>query len=93
MRSRYTAYVRRDSAYLLSTWDPSTRPAAVELDDTVWLGLEVTSREAGGEDDNAGVVAFVAHYQDADGAVASLQETSRFVREGGFWLYVDGDVR
>jgi len=91
MRSRYTAYVRRDRAYLLSTWHPSTRPVNLELDDTVWLGLEVVSRGAGGEEDGAGVVAFVARHQDTDGAVASLAETSRFVRERGSWLYVDGD--
>ncbi len=93
MRSRYTAYVRRNPAYLLSTWHPSTRPADLELDDTVWLGLEVLSSEAGGDGDAAGVVAFVAHHQDADGVVGSLAETSRFVRADGAWLYVDGDVR
>jgi len=29
---------------------------------------------------------------DADGARGALRETSRFVREGGAWYYVDGDV-
>lgn len=26
MRARYSAYVRRDVAYLLASWHPSTRP-------------------------------------------------------------------
>jgi SEC-C motif-containing protein len=91
MRSRYTAYVRRNHAYLLSTWHPSTRPTDLDLDDSVWLGLEVLASDAGREDDVEGVVAFVAHHQDADGAVAALEETSRFVREEGAWLYVNGD--
>ncbi|WP_291379633.1 YchJ family metal-binding protein [Demequina sp.] len=92
MRSRYTAYVRRDAGYLLRTWHPSTRPADVTFDEAVWLGLEVLSTEAGRADDATGVVEFVAHFQGADGVVASLVETSRFVREDGSWLYVDGDI-
>src|SRR5690606_37462745 len=34
MRSRYTAFVSRDSAYLLDTWHPSTRPARLGLKNT-----------------------------------------------------------
>lgn len=92
MRSRYTAYVRRDEAYLVSTWHPSTRPAALGLDDTVWLGLDVLRTEGGGEGDATGVVEFEARYVGGGGAVATLRESSRFTRQGGAWLYVDGDV-
>lgn len=92
MRSRYTAYVRRDLPYLLRTWHPSTRPAALGLDHTAWLGLEVIAADAGGPDDDAGVVTFVASYEGADGSVETLRETSRFVREDCSWLYVDGDI-
>ena len=31
MRSRYTAYVLRDAAYLQASWHPSTRPAQLGL--------------------------------------------------------------
>ena len=94
MRSRYTAYVRRDEAYLLRTWEASHRPTALDLDgdDTVWLGLEVVSTEAGGADDARGVVSFVAQYENGDGSVATMRETSRFRRTDGAWVYVDGDV-
>ena len=92
MRSRYTAYVRRDEPYLLRTWHPSTRPAALGLDDTVWLGLEVVSTEAVGVDDARGVVAFIARYENTDGSFATMRETSRFLREAGVWVYLDGDV-
>ena len=37
------------------------------------------------------VVEFVARYRVAGRAVR-LHETSRFVREGGLWFYVDGDL-
>ena len=39
----------------------------------------------------APVVEFVARYRVAGRAVR-LHETSRFVREGGRWFYVDGDL-
>ena len=47
MRSRYSAYVLKLEAYLLATWHPSTRPAALDLatDNTKWLGLEVRKHQ------------------------------------------------
>ena len=92
MRSRYTAYGRRDEAYLLRTWHPSTRPASLGLDEEIeWLGLEILRTEAGGPEDREGLVEFVARYR-ANGQHGSLQEASRFVREEGHWLYVDGKI-
>lgn len=88
MRSRYTAYVTGDVAYLLATWHPSTRPSALELDpDLVWRSLEVIRTERGGPLDREGVVEFAARYS-AGGERGVLRETSRFVREDR-WRYVD----
>ena len=92
MRSRYTAYVRRDEAYLLRTWEASHRPESLDLDDARWLGLEVLETEAGGADDSRGIVEFVAHYEDGAGAVNAVRERSRFARVDGAWVYVDGDL-
>ena len=88
MRSRYTAYVTGDVAYLLATWHPSTRPAAPELDpDLAWRSLEVMRTERGGPLDREGVVEFRARY--AVGTERGvLHETSRFMREDR-WYYVD----
>jgi SEC-C motif-containing protein len=94
MRSRYSAYVRGDEAYLLATWHPSTRPAVLDLAEdtaTKWLGLEITRTEAGGEQDERGSVEFVARYK-VGGRAHRLHEVSRFVREEGRWYYVDGEV-
>ncbi len=91
MRSRYTAYVRRDTGHLLRSWHPSTAPETVDVNDAVWLGLDVVDTQAGGPDDATGVVAFVARYQRPDGSLEELRETSRFVRERGEWFYVDGE--
>lgn len=89
MRSRYTAYVRRDGAYLMRTCHPSTRPAGLDLDGAIWLGLDVLAVENGGGTDHAGVVEFAATYEEADGSVEVLRETSRFVRHEGAWVYLD----
>ena len=92
MRSRYTAYVRRDEAYLLRTWKASRRPKSLDLDPTIWLGLEILSTDAGGANDAHGTVDFVAHYEGAKGAVAVVRERSQFKRVGGAWVYVDGET-
>jgi SEC-C motif-containing protein len=93
MRSRYTAYVLRREDHLLGTWQADTRPASLELEDESgrkWLGLEIKRHEQG-EPDRA-LVEFVARYKVA-GRAHRLHEVSRFVREAGRWLYVDGDIR
>ena len=91
MRSRYTAFVLERADYLQATWHPSTRPSALDFEPGAkWLGLEVRSHRPTGED--RAEVEFVARYRTGGRAVR-LHETSRFVREGGRWFYVDGDLR
>lgn len=87
MRSRYSAYVLGLLKYLLATWHPSTAPGDLELPPLKWLGLEVRHAQDMGD---AGVVEFVARYRD-NGRGGRLHEISRFVREDGLWLYIDGD--
>ena len=48
MRSRYSAFVEQDEAWLLNTWHPATRPSRVRFNAAQrWLGLSVKHREAG----------------------------------------------
>lgn len=90
MRSRYCAFVVGDEAYLLATWDRSTRPSSVSpVAGAKWLGLEI--REVRAVDGSNAQVEFVARYRTAAGAVR-LHERSRFVRRDGRWYYVEGDV-
>ncbi|HEY8608574.1 MAG TPA: YchJ family metal-binding protein [Noviherbaspirillum sp.] len=88
MRSRYTAYTRRDEAYLKHTWHPETRPAEdlTQDDGGKWLGLEVRRHE---QDGDSAIVEFVARYK-VGGRAHRMHEVSRFRREGGKWFYVDG---
>ena len=105
MRSRYTAYVMGDEAYLRATWHPSTRPEEPIIDNNEkmqWLGLEIKSalrlrqRKADlPEQIDQDTVEFVARFR-VNGRANRLHEVSRFVREpatpGGVprWFYVDG---
>jgi SEC-C motif-containing protein len=91
MRSRYSAYVLELADYLRDTWHPSTRLAEpLRFGEGVrWLGLEVR-RHVQADADHA-TVEFVARSKQG-GRAARLHETSRFVRENGRWLYLDGDT-
>lgn len=92
MRSRYSAFVRGDAAYLLATWHPSTRPASLDLESGVrWLGLEVRGHRVTGPD--RAEVEFVARSRPpGSGPAHRLHERSRFVRESGRWYYLDGVI-
>lgn len=90
MRSRYTAFVRERADYLLATWHPSHRPASLDFDAAAqWLGLEVRGHWVQNADHAE--VEFVARHR-LGGRAVRLHERSRFVREGGRWYYVDGDM-
>jgi len=92
MRSRYTAFAVGDAEYLLASWHPDTRPVSIDLDDEQrWLHLTIESSSGGGPFDTEGMVEFTAVYRTPDGR-GRLHERSRFVREDGRWLYVDGVV-
>ena len=90
MRSRYTAYVLADEAYLRATWDPATCPNEPLIDSGIkWIGLEVRASQHEGDE---GTVEFIARAK-VGGRARRLHETSRFVRRDGRWLYVDGDFK
>jgi len=91
MRSRYSAFVLGRADYLLASWHASTRPAILDLESgTKWLGLEVRGHRL--VDADHAEVEFVARSRVA-GRGQRLHERSRFVREGGRWFYVDGEMQ
>ncbi|MCW8841542.1 MAG: YchJ family metal-binding protein [Gammaproteobacteria bacterium] len=89
MRSRYCAYVLKLGDYLSATWHPSSRPQGLDIshDETPWQRLQIIDTVAGSENDDEGVVEFAAYF-----AGGQLHERSRFVKEGGQWFYVDGEL-
>ena len=97
MRSRYTAFVRGAVDYLLATHDTSTR-ATVDraaltafCRETGWLGLEIVDVVRGGEQDDDGIVEFIARGVNNRRPFAQ-RERSRFRRVDGRWFYVDGTM-
>lgn len=98
MRSRYTAFVRGAIDYLIDTHHPKTR-ASVDRNgiaqwsrDTAWQGLEIVATERGGENDDEGIVEFIARGVTR-GTPFAQRERSRFRREDGAWYYVDGTIK
>jgi len=90
MRSRYSAFAVGDDDYLSRSWHSSTRPPELRTDRSQrWTGLEILGRSGGGLLDREGSVEFRASWTDS-GRVGSLHENSRFVREGGHWVYLTG---
>ncbi|OAN33840.1 zinc-binding protein [Plantibacter sp. H53] len=93
MRSRFSAFAVGDPEYLLRTWHPSTKPASLELDDSLrWYRLDIVATSRGGVLDTEGMVEFVAHHKvpGVRGSAGSQHERSRFSKDTGAWTYVDG---
>lgn len=94
MRSRYSAFVLCDIDHLERTHAPETRgnfnraEAERFASEVEWLGLEIISSS---ESNDTGMVEFHARFCQ-NGHESGQHELSRFKRQDGCWLYVDGDV-
>jgi SEC-C motif-containing protein len=88
MRSRYTAYVLENEAYLLATWHRTTRPEALNLANnpikTKWIRLEILDST---QQTHTGTVSFVAYYKE-NGRLLKMAENSHFVFENQQSYYV-----
>ena len=96
MRSRFSAYAVAKVDYLLKTTEATER-AKIDRDDLTnycrnvkCVSLKIVSAEKGGPGDETGTVKFHASLQ-VQGKRQLHIELSRFVREEGAWVYVDGD--
>ncbi|KQT37821.1 YchJ family protein [Methylophilus sp. Leaf414] len=93
MRSRYSAYALKLPEYILHTWHQDTQPKSLTQEDLggiKWLKLQVLSHEQ--PDADTAFVKFVATFQSAKQKKEQLTEYSRFSRESGQWLYIDGQA-
>ena len=97
MRSRFTAYSLGRADYLAATTCAEER-AKLDVEELTryckavkCISLRILGTEAGGKDDEAGVVTFHAKLM-INGKRMLHREKSRFVREEGHWAYVDGDT-
>jgi len=88
MRSRFTAHVIGDYAYLHRTYLPTSQKPYVEEpvgEPIKWTRLAIHSHEAGPKPDTA-TVDFSAYF-DEQGSEQALHEKSEFFRINGKWLY------
>ncbi|MGN0919015.1 MAG: YchJ family protein [Oxalobacter sp.] len=89
MRSRYSAFVTGNEAYLRETWLAENRPSGVIIekkDPVKWVGLKILRHQELGD---RATVEFIASYK-RNGRMMALHENSLFIRENGHWYYVDG---
>ncbi len=92
MRSRYTAYTRKEVDYIVATTRPEQRrkvdreSIATWAGGAEWKGLEIRTTEAGGPDDAEGLVEFVARYTE-QGQEREYHERARFSRLEGVWYF------
>jgi SEC-C motif domain protein len=92
MRSRYSAYIIGNTAYLLQTWHSSSRPLDIDSDTIPdWCDLDIIRTDKGQVDDDEGIVEFKATAL-SHGKIFTLHEVSHFVQQAGQWLYVSGNV-
>lgn len=94
MRSRFTAHVLGDAAYLAASRCAATPGGPADVDDAPdpairWLDLRILRAEGGGAADAEGLVEFIARYK-SNGRAGRLHEVSRFRRVGAGWCYLDG---
>lgn len=94
MRSRYTAYTRKNNSYLLDTWHSSTRPDSLKPEKerpVKWVELKVLNATLPADTDTTATVEFVARFK-LGGKAEKIHEISEFIKEGGHWFYLKGQV-
>jgi SEC-C motif-containing protein len=97
MRSRFSAYAAGNAAYLAATTAAGQRETLDMREIKEYcrslrcVGLEILGHQAGGPEDSIGEVTFRAKLV-LNGRRFLHRERSRFVREEGRWVYLDGDV-
>lgn len=93
MRSRYTAHVRHDIAWLRVSLLPELQSDFDPVDTATfatgvhWTSLIIHKTSRGQPTDTEGTVKFEARFITRNGP-DSLRENSLFRREGGRWYYV-----
>lgn len=97
MRSRYTAYTLEQIDHIARTHNPSSADEVDEeaalkwAQEASWEGLEVVSSDAGGADDEHGMVEFIAKYA-VEGQLFAHHEKATFDKVDGTWFYTDGEM-
>ena len=97
MRSRYSAFVKKNIDYIGATHLPGTTdfdPTEAKdwADNSIWNGLEIVKTEKGQKDDKFGVVEFKALYSDKNDNNYVHHEIAKFKKQDDTWYYDDGQI-
>lgn len=93
MRSRYSAFVLANGAYLMQSHHSSTRPLKdkkaiiIWAKSVTWVKLEIIGKTKGSEHDEEGTVTFNAYYYE-NGKLEVIHEKSVFKKENTHWTYL-----
>lgn len=90
MRSRFVAFGFSNFDYIDETQVSPLEQEVRDRQAPEWESLKILRCEAGGKDDETGIVEFIAHYRLDERR--RHHEVSRFVRRDGKWCYQDGDI-
>jgi SEC-C motif-containing protein len=97
MRSRYSAYVKKEIAYIIDTILPEKQTTLDEQgirrwsENAQWQKLQILNTEDGGQNDAEGKVEFIAHYIDK-GQTSKHHEIGKFTKYNDRWYYNDAEI-
>ena len=97
MRSRYSAYARKEIGYLLTSLHPDHRSDFDEkstrawAESAEWHNFEVLKTFGGGPEDDEGRIEFVASYTEK-GIKKEHRELSSFRKKEGTWYFEKGEA-
>lgn len=92
MRSRYTAFVLKNAAHLLASWDIHFRPATMTFDEKItWLRLTILQAPPPGDNASHGHVEFSVSFLHGDYLV-NMRERSSFIKKNDCWYYQQGET-
>jgi SEC-C motif-containing protein len=97
MRARYSAYVKREIDYLLSSLHPRHRSDFDEkstrkwAENSEWHRLDIVEVSGGGAEDSEGTVEFIASFTES-GIKKDHHELATFSKNEGNWYFVSGEA-
>lgn len=95
MRARYSAYATQNIVFLRDSLAPGERKDFDEKSveewsrQSQWLGMEIRRTEKGEENDQTGLVEFIARFKQ-DGVTREHHELAEFIRQEERWYFKDG---
>ena len=97
MRSRYSAFVKKELDYILTSLHPEHRSDYDEkstrawAESAEWQGFKIVNTIAGGAEDSEGQVEFVVSYIEK-GIRQEHHELSTFKKEQDAWYFTTGKI-